>query len=172
MPAIRSATPADAEAITAIYAHHVAHGTATFDTDPPAVEATAAKIAEHAARGWPFLVAAVDGTVAGYASASQFRPRAAYAHACEDSIYVAPDRQGQGLGRALLTELIVHAEAAGFRQMLAVIGDAEPASVALHAALGFQPAGRMKSVGRKFGRWLDTVYMQRALGAGHTTPPA
>ncbi len=171
MPTIRSATPADAPALVAIYAHHVAHGTASFDTEAPPAAVMADKIAKHLAHGWPFLVAEVDGAVAGYAYASQFRPRPAYAHACEDSIYIAPGHQGQGVGRSLLTELVVRAETAGFRQMLAVIGGGEPASVALHAALGFAQAGRMRSVGRKFGRWLDTVYMQRALGDGDATPP-
>lgn len=171
MTTIRPATPADAPALVAIYAHHVASGTASFDDAAPPVTAMADKVADHIAHGWPFLVADIEGTVAGYAYASQFRPRAAYAHACEDSIYIAPGHQGQGVGRSLLAELIARAETAGFRQMLAVIGGGEPASVALHAALGFEHAGRMRSVGRKFGRWLDTVYMQRALGDGDATPP-
>lgn len=169
---IRPATTSDAAQIAAIYAHHVRHGTASFDTEPRSVEATTSKIAECDARGWPFLVC-VNGTiVVGYAYATQFRDRPAYALACEDSIYVHPDHVGKGVGRLLLASLIEAAQAAGFRQMLAVIGGGEPASVALHTRLGFEHAGRMRSVGRKFGRWLDSVYMQRALGDGDSHPPA
>lgn len=172
MPTIRPARAGDSAAIAAIYAHHVRHGTATFDTVPRTAGDVADRIAQADARGWPFLVAEQDGTVAGYAYATMFRERPAYAATCEDSIYIAPELTGQGIGKALLAALLVAAEQAGFRQMIAVIGGGEPASVALHQALGFAPAGRMQSVGRKFGRWLDTVYMQRALGAGDTAPPA
>jgi phosphinothricin acetyltransferase len=168
---IRAVLEADAAAIAAIYAHHVVHGTASFDTVAPSVEDTVAKIARITGAGWPFLVAERDGAVAGYAYATQFRDRPAYANSCENSIYVHPAHLGRGIGRALLERLIAEAEAFGFRQMIAVIGGGEPASGALHSAAGFAPAGRMKSVGRKFGRWLDTVYMQRSLGAGDTTPP-
>ncbi|WP_066480839.1 MULTISPECIES: GNAT family N-acetyltransferase [unclassified Sphingomonas] len=168
---IRAAGESDAAAIAAIYAHHVAHGTATFDTAAPDAVATREKILMVAARGWPWLVACRDGRVVGYAYATQFRDRPAYAHACEDSIYLAPDMIGCGIGRVLLSALIDAAEAAGFRQMLAVVGGPEPASIALHAALGFTHAGRMRSVGRKFDRWLDTVYLQRALGQGDSTAP-
>lgn len=171
--AIKAATPADAPAIAAIYAHHVAHGTASYDTEPRSVAATQALIADHIAKGWPFLVAVdPDASVVGYAYASQFRPRAAYAWACEDSIYVDPASQGRGIGRALLAALLAEAVAAGFRTMVAVIGGAEPASVALHAAAGFTHAGRLAGMGWKHGRWLDTVYMQRALGDGTQSPPA
>lgn len=107
----------------------------------------------------------------GYAYAAQFRDRPAYGSTCENSIYVHPDRLGQGIGKTLLGALLRQAQAAGFRQMIAVIGGGEPTSVALHARLGFQHAGRMQSVGRKFGRWLDTIYMQIALGAGDSAPP-
>lgn len=169
---IRPAEVADAAAIAAIYAHHVRHGTASFDTVPRSLAATEAKIAECAARGWPFLVCTAGPDLIGYAYAAQFRDRPAYGLTCEDSIYVHPDHLGKGVGRALLTALINAATAAGFRQMLAVIGGAEPASVALHAALGFTEAGRMRSVGRKFGRWLDSLFMQRALSAGDAAPPA
>ena len=171
MVSIRPAAAADAPAIAAIYAHHVAHGTASFDTVPRSEADTAARIAECQGRNWPFLVAERDGAVVGYAYATQFRDRPAYASACEDSIYVAASHVGQGVGRALLAALIESAERAGFRQMIAVIGGAEPASAALHAGAGFVEAGRMRSVGRKFGRWLDTLYMQRAIGAGGGTPP-
>lgn len=171
-PFIEPATPDDAKAVASIYAHHVERGTASYDIEPRSVAATAALIAEHRAKGWPFLVARDDeGAVLGYAYASQFRPRAAYAWACEDSIYVAPAAQGRGIGRALLDALVAAAEASGFRTMVAVIGGGEPASVALHAAAGFAHAGRLGGMGWKHGRWLDTVYMQRVLGAGTSSPP-
>lgn len=163
--AIRTATPADAEAVAAIYAHHVLHGTASFDTDPPPVAFWRGKIGDIVAKGWPFLIADVEGEVAGYAYATQFRDRPAYAGTCENSIYVAPERVGQGIGTALIAALIDAARACGFEQMIAVIGAAEPASVALHAKAGFVEAGRMRRVGRKFGRVLDTLYMQRDLTA-------
>ncbi|MBC2670742.1 GNAT family N-acetyltransferase [Novosphingobium piscinae] len=168
---IRAARDGDAAAIAAIYAAHVLTGTATFDTVPRSLADFAAKIVESAARGWPFLVAEAEGTVLGYAYAAPFRDRAAYAATCEDSIYVAAGRTGEGIGTGLLGALLVAAEAAGFRQMIAVIGGGEPASIALHARLGFAPAGRLRAVGRKFGRWLDTVYMQAPLGAGDSAPP-
>ncbi len=171
-PHICAASQADAAQIAEIYAHHVAHGTASFDTVPRSVEETIAKIEDCHANGWPFLVATDRTKVLGYAYATQFRDRPAYALACEDSIYVHPDHVGKGVGKALLTALADAAEAAGFRQMLAVIGGAEPASIALHASLGFEHVGRMRSVGRKFGRWLDSVYMQRALGTGDSQPPS
>lgn len=168
---IRPATPADAAGVAAIYAHHVAHGTASFDTVPRTEAETAARIAECGQRGWPFLVAEGGGHVIGYAYATQFRDRPAYLSTCENSIYIAPAHLGQGVGTALLAALVEAAEQAGFRQMIAVIGGAEPASVALHSRAGFTEAGRMRSVGRKFGRWLDTLYMQRALGAGDAEAP-
>jgi L-amino acid N-acyltransferase YncA len=169
--AIRPVRGGDAAAIAAIYAHHVRHGTASFDEEGPSEADTLAKIGRISGHGWPFLVAEVDGPVAGYAYATQFRDRPAYAFTCENSVYVHPDRAGRGVGRWLLSRLVVEAEAGGFRQMIAVIGGGEPASVALHRSLGFVEAGRMRSVGRKFGRWLDTVYMQRALGSGDTSEP-
>ena len=169
--AVRQAIPADASAIAAIYAHHVRHGTASFDTVPRSRVETEGRIADCSARGWPFLVAEQDGQVVGYAYATQFRDRPAYGSTCENSIYVHPDRQGRGIGKALLGALLTQAQAVGFRQMIAVIGGGEPASIALHARLGFQHAGRMQSVGRKFGRWLDPIYMQIALGAGDSAPP-
>jgi phosphinothricin acetyltransferase len=158
--AIRAGAPADASSIAAIYAWHVANGTATFDLEAPDAEAWAAKIADFAARGLPFLVAARGGEVIAYAHAARFRERPAYAPTCEDSIYVAAEARGQGIGSALLPALIEAARAAGFEQMIAVIGGGEPASMALHARCGFVHAGRMRKVGRKFGRLLDTVYMQ------------
>ncbi len=169
---VRAASNGDAERIAAIYAHHVRHGTATFDTVPLSAAAMAEKIDGLLARDCPFLVAEVDALVVGYAYAAPFRDRPAYAGTVEDSIYLDPDWTGRGIGKALLTALIDACEAAGFRQMIAVAGGGEPGSVALHIACGFSHAGRMQSVGRKFGRWLDTIYMQRALGAGDTMPPA
>jgi phosphinothricin acetyltransferase len=158
--AIRSATPDDAAAVQAIYAFHVAHGTASFDTEAPDEAFWGDKIADVLARGWPFLVAERSGAVIGYAYATQFRDRAAYSRTCENSIYVADGMRGRGVGRKLLTAVVAKARACGFEQMIAVIGGGEPGSVALHERLGFGHAGRMRNVGYKFGRRLDTVYMQ------------
>ena len=139
------------------------HGTASFDTVPPTTDEWRTKITDIIARGWPFLVAEEDGAVVGYAYATQFRDRPAYAETCENSIYIAPSRSGRGLGSALMDMLLPAAANAGFRQMIAVVGGGEPASVALHQKFGFVVAGRMRNVGRKFGHLLDTVYLQRAL---------
>ena len=160
---IRAACPADAAAIAEIYAHHVLHGTASFDTVPPGASEWRTKIADITARGWPFMVAEEEGKVAGYAYATQFRDRPAYAETCENSIYIAPLHAGRGRGSALMEALLPAAAKAGFRQMVAVVGGGEPASVALHQKFGFVVAGRMQNVGRKFGRLLDTVYLQRTL---------
>jgi L-amino acid N-acyltransferase YncA len=160
---IRTANPDDDTSIAAIYAHHVLHGTASFDTIPPDAGQWRTKIVDITSRGWPFLVVEHDGEVVGYAYATQFRDRPAYAETCENSIYVAPDRSGRGLGSALMAALLPAAAKAGFRQMIAVVGGGEPASVALHQKFGFIVAGLMRDVGRKFGRLLDTVYLQRAL---------
>jgi phosphinothricin acetyltransferase len=141
----------------------VRHGTASFDSEGPSAEQWATKIAEVQARGWPFLVVEQNGAMAAYAYATQFRDRPAYARTCENSIYVAPDCVGRGIGSGLLGELVEAARASGFHQMIAVIGGGEAASVALHAKLGFIERGRMKDVGFKFGRTLDTVYMQLSL---------
>jgi len=162
-PVIRTVAISDADAVAAIYAHHVFNGTASFDTESPAAEYWIDKIGAILAKGWPFLIAELDGAVAGYAYATQFRDRPAYAGTCENSIYVAPDRVGQGIGTALMGALVEGARAHGFEQMIAVIGGAEPASVALHNRAGFIEAGRMRRVGRKFGLVLDTLYMQRDL---------
>ena len=162
-PRVRPAAASDSAAIAAIYDHHVRNGTASFDSEGPPADEWARKIAALAERGWPFLVAERDGAVAGYAYVTQFRDRPAYAHSCEDSIYVAPAYEGQGVGKRLLAALLEEARAAGFEQVIAVIGGAEPASVALHSRLGFVERGRMKDVGVKFGRKLDTVYLQLSL---------
>lgn len=161
---IRFARSSDAGAIAPIYAHHVLHGTATFDTIPPGTDVWHEKIAAILSRSWPFIVAEVDGEIVGYAYATQFRDRPAYAHTCENSIYVADAARGKGIGTALLVALINAAASSGFTQMIAVIGGGEPASIAIHANCGFAHAGRMRNVGRKFGKLLDTVYMQKSLG--------
>lgn len=163
---IRAVRDGDAAAIAAIYAHHVLHGTASYDTDPPTAAETLAKIRRIMTAGWPFLVAEKDGQPIGYCYATQFRDRAAYACTCENSIYVHPDWLGRGVGKTLLRELLTRSEQFGFRQMVAVIGGAEEASVRLHASCGFSEVGRLRAVGWKFGRWLDSVYMQKSLGAG------
>jgi phosphinothricin acetyltransferase len=169
---IMSATLVDAPACAAIYAHHVLHGTASFELGPPDEREIAARMARVLDAGAPWLVArGPDDEVLGFAYAAQFRSRPAYRFACENSVYIRHDRCGEGIGRALLALLIVAAERAGFRQMIAVIGGAEPASARLHAVCGFTEAGRMRGVGRKHGRWLDTLYMQRALASGADTPP-
>lgn len=164
---IRPSTEADLPAIQAIYAHAVEHGTGTFETDVPGVEEMARRRQEVLSRHLPWLVAERGGEVLGYAYANYFRPRMAYRFCVEDSIYLSPAAQGQGAGRLLLAELIARCEAAGARQMLAVIGDAANAgSVGVHTALGFEHTGVLKSAGWKFGRWLDVVLMQRTLGQG------
>lgn len=170
---IRDATEADLPVITAIYAHHVRTGTGTFEEEPPDEAEMAERLARVARNGWAWLVAeAPDGTVQGYAYYAQFRDRSAYRHSAEDAIYVRDDVRGQGVGKALVEALLARAEAAGFRQMFAVIGDSENAgSIGLHASLGFRQVGVMKSAGAKFGRWLDVVFMQRTLGAGDRAPP-
>ncbi|MDE2302145.1 MAG: N-acetyltransferase [Sphingomonadales bacterium] len=162
---IRPARIEDAAAIAAIYAHHVRHGTASFDEVPRSLAETEAKIAECEAQGWPFLVAEHGQDLVGYSYAMRFRDRAAYAFTCENAIYLHPDWLGRGIGTLLLCELVACARSCGFRQMIAVIGGAGPASAALHAKCGFREAGRLKAVGYKFGRWLDTIYMQIALDA-------
>ena len=158
--AIRDATGDDAEAVAAIYGHHVLHGTASYDLDPPPAEKLCAKIEAVTAAGWPYLVAERAGRVVGYAYATQFRDRDAYRFTGEDSICVHPDWMGQGIGSALLDLLIERSVAYGFRTLIAVIGGGEPGSVALHARRGFREVGRLSAVGWKHKRWLDSVYMQ------------
>lgn len=169
---LRTARAKDAEAIARIYAHHVRHGTASFDAIPRTPEQTERKIAEILSKGWPFLVADLDEAIMGYAYVTAFRDRPAYGFTCEDSIYVDPAFLGQGVGVQLMQALMEQASACGFRQMIAVIGGGEPASVALHTKMGFADAGRMRNVGRKFGRWLDSVYMQAELGEGDRSAPS
>ena len=161
---IRPARPDDAAAIAAIYAPEVLTGTATFEIEPPDAAEIGARMAKVKDAGWPWLVDDADGVIRGYAYASQFRDRAAYARTCESSIYVASTAHRQGVGRALVAALVVAARAAGFREMIAVIGDsANAGSIGLHRACGFREVGRLENVGWKFGRALDVVYMQRSL---------
>lgn len=170
---IRDSGDGDVAAIQAIYAHHVLHGFGSFEEEPPARDDMAARRAGVVAAGLPWLVAEIDGRIAGYAYAGPFRPRAAYRFAVEDSVYVAPDFTRRGVGRALLVELIARCEAGPWRQMLALIGDSDNhGSVGLHRALGFSPVGTFASVGYKRGRWVDVVLMQRPLGVGDATLPA
>jgi len=166
--AIRDATEADAEAVQAIYAHHVLHGTASYDVDPPSVSTTRDKIRHVRKVGWPFIVAEISGEIAGYAYATQFRDREAYRFTAEDSIYVHPAMMRHGIGKRLLKALLERSAECGFKTIVAVIGGAEPASIAVHAALGFEEVGRLKAVGWKKERWLDNVYMQRTLGGEGT----
>jgi L-amino acid N-acyltransferase YncA len=162
---IRPATPDDASAIQAIYAHHVLTGTGTFEIDPPDTPDIAARMAKVAARGWPWLVSVdASGAINGYAYAGPFRERAAYDATVEDSIYIAPDAIGLGLGKAMLNALIDACRAAGAQEMLAVIGDSDNhPSIGLHRALGFKDAGVLRRVGVKFGRALDVVILQKQL---------
>ncbi len=161
---IRPASLADIPAIAGIYAHAVLHTGATFELEPPASEEMARRYTELESHGFPYLVAERGHTVAGYVHASVYRPRPAYRHTIEDSIYIHPDHKGRGLGTALLAALIEHCEHRDWRQMLAVIGDSgNVASIRLHERSGFRHIGVLQGVGFKFGRWLDTVLMQRAL---------
>jgi phosphinothricin acetyltransferase len=169
---IRPSTSHDLPAVTAIYAWNVLHGTGTFELEAPDVTEMTRRRDDVLAKGLPWLVAEVGGEVAGFAYANHFRPRRAYRFCLEDSIYLAADAVGRSLGRWLLAELIARCEAAGARQMLAVIGDsANAASVGVHRALGFEQVGVLKAAGWKFERWLDVVLMQKQLGLGDATPP-
>jgi L-amino acid N-acyltransferase YncA len=170
---IRDATEADVPDTQAIYAYHVLHGTGTFEEEPPPVEEMLVRFHEVVDCGSVWLVAADATGVLGYGYYAQFRDRSAYRFAVEDSIYVREDVRGQGVGKALVSRLIERATAAGLRQMIAVIGDSENVgSIGVHASLGFHRVGTMKSVGIKFGRWLDVVTMQRPLGRGDANIPA
>jgi phosphinothricin acetyltransferase len=171
-PHIRTATLADIAAITRIYADAVTRGTATFEIDPPDEAEMARRLQALLANGCPCLVAERGGAVAGYAYAGRYHVRAAYRWTAEDSIYIAPALHRHGLGRLLITHLIAEAQARGFRQMIALIGDsANTASIALHANAGFRHAGTLSSVGYKRGRWLDVVMMQLPLGGADATAP-
>lgn len=172
MPIIRPSRDEDIAAIAAIYAHHVQHGTGTFEIDAPTAADIANRRSEVLARGLPYLVAETDRQVLGFAYCNWFKPRPAYRFSAEDSVYLAPQSQGAGLGRALLAELMAQARAAGVRKLIAVIGDSRNAgSIGLHRAVGFTDAGVLRSCGWKFGQWLDVVMMDCALGPGDLTPP-
>jgi len=161
---LRSATPDDLPEITRLYGHYVATSTATFDTEPPSVEKMAGRMAAIRQIKAPFLVAEIDGELAGYAYATAYRPRPAYAGTVENSLYLAPHHTGRGLGRLLLNHLIADCQQTGFRQMIAVVaGSDNIASLALHQSCGFVVAGRLTNVGYKFDRWLDTTLLQRPL---------
>lgn len=170
---VRPSLPDDIAAIHSIYAHAVLNGTASFELEAPDEAEIARRREAILADGFPYLVAELDGRIVGYAYVGKYRPRPAYRFAVEDSIYVAPDCQGKGVGKALLARLIAECEALGMRQMVAVIGDSESlGSISLHRAMGFAHAGTVRNVGYKFGRWLDQVICQRPLGDGAETPPA
>ena len=169
---LRAARPEDLPAIHSIYAHHVLHGLASFEEEPPSVDELGRRFREVTQRRLPYLVAEYGLEVAGYGYCSPYRARSAYRYALEDSIYIRHDMAGRGIGRRLLDELIRRCEGLGYRQIIAVIGDsANAASIGVHAACGFLRVGTLRSVGFKFGRWVDSVYMQRPLGPGDATRP-
>jgi L-amino acid N-acyltransferase YncA len=172
MITIRGLTPNDLDAITRIYAHHVLNGTATFEETPPTLEEMRLRVEKVAGLGLPWLVAEAEGALVGYAYADRFRERSAYRFTLEDSVYIDPAHHRMGLRRALLAELLPRCEALGHRQVIAAIGDSGNAgSIGLHRTMGFQQAGIYKSVGLKFGRWLDVVLMQKTLGPGDAATP-
>ena len=172
MTILRPSQEPDLPAITAIYGHHVLHGSGTFETEPPTLADIRARRAEVLARHLPFLVAEEGGRILGFAYCNWFKPRPAYRFSAEDSIYLAPDAHRRGLGRALLAELAAQAQAAGVRKLIAVIGDsANAGSIGVHRSVGFEQVGVLKSCGWKFERWLDVVLMEKTLGAGNSRPP-
>ena len=173
MSTIRPSTDSDIPAITAIYQHHVLHGTGTFEIDPPSEADMATRRADVLAKGLPYLVAVdAQGQVLGFAYANWFKPRPAYRFSAEDSIYVSDAARGQGIGRLLLDALCRECEAVGVRKLIAVIGDSTNAgSVGVHRAAGFAHVGTLSAVGWKFDRWLDVVMMEKSLGAGASTSP-
>ena len=170
---LRNATDADLPAIQSIYAHWVCHGTGSFELTPPTVDDMLMRRADVLAKGMPYLVAEVAGAVQGFAYANWFRPRPAYRFSVENSVYIHPEARRGGVARLLMAELMTRCEQAGARQMIAVIGDsANTGSIGLHTVMGFRHIGTMHSTGWKFDRWLDTVFMQRQLGAGDSSAPA
>jgi len=169
---IRDAQESDAQALAAIYGHHVLHGFGTFEELPPSAAEMAARRAAIVEHGLPYIVAETGGKVLGFAYAGPFRMRAAYRYTVEDSVYIAPDAVGQGVGKAVLEAVLTSCEAMGLRQVVAVIGDSEnAASIGLHRSLGFEHAGVGKGFGYKHGRWVDIVWMQKALNGGLWTEP-
>ena len=170
---LRAAGESDIPAIADLYGQSVVTGTASWELEPPGADEMGRRFRAVAGDGYPYLVAVHDGCVVGYAHAGAYRPRPGYRHTVEDSVYVAPPAQGRGVGRTLLSALIEECTRRGYRQMVAVIGDAaNAASIRLHSALGFVEVGRLPAIGRKFDRWLDSVMLQRSLGEGAATPPA
>jgi L-amino acid N-acyltransferase YncA len=173
MTQIRLSRASDIAGIAAIYAHHVLTGTGTFETVPPTEDEMRSRREDVLNKGLPFLVAEASGQLLGFAYCNWFKPRPAFRFSAEDSIYLAPEAMGRGVGTWLLTELMAQAEQRGVRKLIAVIGDsANHGSIALHARCGYQSAGLISSCGWKFDRWLDIVLMEKALGEGHTTPPS
>jgi L-amino acid N-acyltransferase YncA len=169
---IRPSTPDDVPAIAAIYGWHVQNGTGTFELEPPGPDDMGKRRDDVLSKGLPWLVVEEAGEVLGYAYGNWFKPRPAYRFSVEDSIYLAPEAAGKGLGRALLAELLATLERGGIRKVMAVIGDsANAGSIGVHKALGFEQVGIVQACGWKFGRWLDIVMMQRAIGEGDQTPP-
>lgn len=169
---VRSISASDATAVADIYAHAVLHGLGTFEETPPGSDELWRRAQAVLAHEVPWLVAEADGRVLGYAYAAPFRPRAAYRYTAEDTVYVAPEAKGRGVGRALLTAVIKACEDKGLRRLVAAIGDSgNTASIRLHEACGFQPAGLLPSVGYKQGRWVDVIFMQRTLGHGDAAAP-
>ncbi len=172
-PLIRAALEADLEGVRAIYAPEVLEGTASFELEPPDLAELGARWRAIRAVGLPYVVAELEGQIAGYAYAGPYRTRAGYRHTCEDSVYIARFARRRGLARALLDRVIADATASGRRQMVAIIGDsAHLASIRLHERAGFRLVGVLQNVGCKFGRWLDTVVMQRPLGEGASSVPS
>jgi len=170
---VRPAVPEDLPAILAIYSHHVLHGLASFEEKPPPLEELRRRFDDVRVRGLPWLAADFGGVMAGYGYCAPYRSRSAYRYALEDSVYVKSGLEGRGVGAALLAALIEESERLGYRQMVAVIGDsAHAASINLHASAGFLRVGTLRSVGFKFGRWVDSVLMQRPLGSGDAMPPS
>lgn len=173
MTIIRASIEADLPEITAIYAHHVLHGTGTFEIDPPSLADMIARRADVLSKALPYLVAVDSGTgrVLGFAYCTWFKPRPAYRFSAEDSVYIASDAHGKGLGRALLAELAAQATKIGVRKLIAVIGDSKNlGSIGVHRSAGFTDVGVLKSCGWKFDQWLDVVLMEKALGLGDTAP--
>ena len=169
---VRASTTEDATALAEIYGHHVLNGFGTFEEVPPSVQDMAARRQAIVERGLPYLVAEDAGRILGFAYAGPFRPRAAYRYTVEDSVYVAPEAIGRGVGKAMLAAVLRDCEAFGIRQVVAVIGDSQNAgSIALHSGLGFEHAGVGRSLGWKHGRWVDIVWMRKALNGGDTSAP-
>jgi L-amino acid N-acyltransferase YncA len=169
---IRPSIDSDLHAITTIYAHHVLHGTGTFETVAPSCEEMAQRRSDVLSKDLPYLVLEDESHILGFAYCNWFKPRPAYRFSAEDSIYMAPEVTGKGLGTVLLSELIANAERKGVRKLIAVIGDsANKSSIGVHSRCGFRPVGTLQSCGWKFDRWLDVVLMERTLGHGDQTPP-